>query len=1182
MIPKPPSCEGCPLYDYSKTGFVPAKWPETTFNGVLVVAEAPGEFEELKGLPLVGVSGQKFDSLLSRGRMQRGQFGLHNVLSCRPPGNSLRGAPYEFLAINHCRPNLNETIAKLKPKVIVAMGNVALRALTGYEGILRYRGFVLDGPKDAQGATIPVVPSLHPSFLLPRKGEASSARFTPAVIRDLQLAEEIARNGFQRLQTDYLEDPSLEQSDRYATAYEAALRQDAVLGLGCDIETNYKLKAKDESKYKLIDPIIVRISFCFKAGYAISVAWTAENMPFIRRMLSSSGRKYWWYGYTFDLPIIRAAKIDVCGEQLDMLWAWHMLMPDLDRGLEPATSFFAPDILPWKHESLARPAFYSCVDADALWRNAQGIEEQLRRNNQWELYLRQVVRLDPYLQIAGQTGIFIDKAARRRLYKKLRREQKRLIALIQPLVPPEILPLKRYKTKRGTTVWEGRREIRPVSVSVEKVKRCAKCGAMNIKASEHTSRKGGKKGIPLNECYKAEVLQVPGTETHFDVVMDFNPNSDLQLAKLIEKLGHLKHVKAWTPTGRPSLDDYELARLDDKFPNFPQKFLIYKDEDHEVYGGLYALIQELNEVQTSISRYVVGLRPDANGVVKTEITYVPATGRLSSRGLQQGTDKGTNLQNIPHKEDFRYADDIREMIVPRPGYVFVEADSCVEPNALVLKADLTWVRAADIKKGDELIGVDEATGGRFIKTKVEHTRTLQRPKVAVNTTQGKTIVAANHPFFARRFKYGRKWTLAKDLKPGMLMSFLAHPWEVERSVEAGYLQGFFDGEGYLTRTKVGFGQNPTPTLAYVKTLLANRRFPFAYGKTQRADSLKDRRGVIKGKVVQGRLENMADAMRFIGSIRPPRLLKKAETLWAGRRTWGKRTRIATVLDVQKAATGDVIAIQTSTKTYISDGFFSHNSSIEAVGTGHFMQDPEYTKIAMKGIHSFLCCKELGLEFTDENIKLVKKEHRVLYDRKKKSTYGVLYGMGPDYMHKLWPKAFPNRFAAQKEIDTMYRMLPNLAAWHHALRVQANKDGYIVTPWGYRRYFYDVFTYVRDKEGNVLLNDQGRPKIKLGEDGNAVVAQKPQNFAAAFMRDNARVIGKVALQKGWLLPANYLVHDSYCLETPNDPEQIQLASYLLATVLTRPIPEMNNIRVGCEIKVGLNWGPGMKTTKVVRV
>jgi uracil-DNA glycosylase family 4 len=553
VLPKPSKCEGCPLYGYSTKGFVPATLPQGQFNGVLVVCEAPGEHEENRAQVLVGPAGHKFDELLKRGRLTREGFGLHNVLSCRPPGNALRGATYEFQAIEHCSEYLNETIRLLKPKVILAMGNIALRRLTRHEGILRYRGFVLDGPPDEHGKPIPVVATLHPSFLLPRRGEKSSSRFTPAVIRDIQLAEEIARNGFTRVVTNYLEDPTPGQQDHYAEAYERALADDPGLGLGCDIETNYKLRAKDESTYKEIDTTIVRISFCFAAGYAISVAWTAENMPFILRMLGSRGRKYWWYGYTFDLPILRGAGITVEGEQLDMLWAWHMLMPDLDRGLEPATSFFAPDILPWKHESMARPAFYSCVDADALWRNAQGIEAGLRRHNQWDLYLRHVVRLDPHLQVAGRNGIFIDTRKRRALYKKLRREEKRLTALIQPLVPDSIRPLKHYK--KFPKVHEGKRTIQVVSVPSDKVKQCSKCGALHVKAGEHTARKGGRNGIPLNECYKAPIVLTSAMVPEFDVVMDFNPNSDLQLAKLIEHFGHIGEVKAFTATGRPSLDE---------------------------------------------------------------------------------------------------------------------------------------------------------------------------------------------------------------------------------------------------------------------------------------------------------------------------------------------------------------------------------------------------------------------------------------------------------------------------------------------------------------------------------------------------------------------------------------------------------------------------------------------------
>jgi len=909
VITKPSTCKGCPLYSYQQTGFVPATLPGVS-NGVLIVAEAPGEQEEILGKVLVGTSGQHFDTLLKTGNMDRSQFALHNVLSCRPPGNALRGASYEFQAIAHCTPNLEETIKRVKPKVIVALGAVPLKRLCGLDGIHRHRGYVLRGPEGTW-----VVPTFHPSFLLPRRGQKSTSSLTPAVIRDLQLALHIAKHGFERTPQDYLEDPSPMAAMRYAEEYEQALAEDPTVGLSCDIETPYKLTVKDEEKFDTLDTTITRISFCFKAGYAISVPWSGEYMPFIRRMLGSSGRKWWFNGYTFDIPIVREAGVEVNGIQEDVMWAWHMLMPDLPRGLESVTSYFAPDITPWKHESVSRPAYYSCVDADAAWRDMMGIEKQLRKNNQWELYQKHVVKLDPYLQEAGRNGIYIDRKARRKLYKKLRKEENRLLREVQGLIPDHLRPLKHYK--KFPVRWEGKREIRSVDVPKE-VKTCERCGQQNVTKGEHTSRKGGKKGVPLNPCYKANIILTAGSVTEYDVVMDFNPLSTDQLISYLHHVNHAKDVRGRTEGGELSVDDFELEKLIGKYPEF----------------RLYPLVQDLRTIRKTISTYVAGLKPNAMGVVSTEYTYAPATGRLSSRGLQKGSDKGTNLQNIPHRDDHPYADDIRSLIIPRPGYVYVQADS---------------------------------------------------------------------------------------------------------------------------------------------------------------------------------------------------------------------------------------------------------SSIEAVATGVFMDDLDYIEIAKKGVHAYMCCKKLGLDFTPENVKFVKENHKGLYERKKRTNHGVNYGMGADYMHKLWPKEFPTRAAAQREIKELYEILPKLKKFHHEVRVRANKDKFLTSPWGYRRYFYNVFTYVRDKAGNVVLDEKGKPKIKLGEDGNAVIAQLPQNMAAAFMRDNAPVIAKIAKQRGWIIPGNFLVHDSYCLEVPKDkPEEIEAAKNLLATVLTRPIPEMGGVRVGCDIQVGEDWGEGMKTVKAVKV
>lgn len=51
-----------------------------------------------------------------------------------------------------------------------------------------------------------------------------------------------------------------------------------------------------------------------------------------------------------------------------------------------------------------------------------------------------------------------------------------------------------------------------------------------------------------------------------------------------------------------------------------------------------------------------------------------------------------------------------------------------------------------------------------------------------------------------------------------------------------------------------------------------------------------------------------------------------------------------------------------------------------------------------------------------------------------------------------------------------------------------------------------------------------------------------------------------------MPAIGVVHDSYCLEVPE--ADVADATYTLMRILTRPIPEMNGLTVGCEVKVSV--------------
>ena len=246
-----------------------------------------------------------------------------------------------------------------------------------------------------------------------------------------------------------------------------------------------------------------------------------------------------------------------------------------------------------------------------------------------------------------------------------------------------------------------------------------------------------------------------------------------------------------------------------------------------------------------------------------------------------------------------------------------------------------------------------------------------------------------------------------------------------------------------------------------------------------------------------------------------------------------------------------------------------SSAIEAVFVGVFMNDPEYIEVAKKSVHAYLCCKKLGWEFTKANVKRVKEEEVTLYNQLKRVVHGTNYGMGPMLMHMNEPEIFPTMRSAKKMQEFLFEALPKLPEWQFDVRQRAKREGYLQNPWGLRHYFYDVFNYAYDDDGELILDRRtGRPKVKPGTDSKRVIAFLPQSSAGLFMRENIVTLGK-ELPAEWF-PAHHSVHDSYCLEVPDHDGTIEYAASVLREVLTRKIPQMNNVRVGCEIEVGKDW------------
>ena len=119
-------CTACPLHAGCKSP-VPSSGRGDV--EVMLVGEAPGKLEDLRGQPFIGPAGEETTNYLERyARIHRGDVFITNTVRCRPPGNR---TPYER-EVEACWEWFAHELGEVQPKFIIAAGATALHALLGY------------------------------------------------------------------------------------------------------------------------------------------------------------------------------------------------------------------------------------------------------------------------------------------------------------------------------------------------------------------------------------------------------------------------------------------------------------------------------------------------------------------------------------------------------------------------------------------------------------------------------------------------------------------------------------------------------------------------------------------------------------------------------------------------------------------------------------------------------------------------------------------------------------------------------------------------------------------------------------------------------------------------------------------------------------------------------------------
>ncbi len=124
---------------------------------IMFIGEGPGADEDAQGKPFVGKAGKLMNQAFKGLGIKREDVYITNIVKCRPPMNRNP----EKDEVEACLDYLREQVMLIKPKIIVLLGNVALKTILGNEySITSARG------KWIEKKDIMYFPTFHPAALL--------------------------------------------------------------------------------------------------------------------------------------------------------------------------------------------------------------------------------------------------------------------------------------------------------------------------------------------------------------------------------------------------------------------------------------------------------------------------------------------------------------------------------------------------------------------------------------------------------------------------------------------------------------------------------------------------------------------------------------------------------------------------------------------------------------------------------------------------------------------------------------------------------------------------------------------------------------------------------------------------------------------------------------------------------
>ena len=397
-----------------------------------ICGEGPGRVEEATGLPFQGPTGKMVDDFLAKAGMPRLAVYATNVVRVRPPDNDIGRLHQIGYKISDFEDIMWAELNALNPNAVIAFGNTALTALTGYKGIEKYRGSILPALK----GNFKVIPTIHPASLMHKEADGRMTGWKDATFIQWDVNRAVVQSSFS----------GIHSTNRNLIVCRS------------NLELYRFFNRYQESKFVAVDietfrTIPICISFAFNGNEAISVPLFPSmskdlnvtrtdqiaNWKDIIEIMANPKIQKIGQNFKFDETLLRECLngtvyfgIECRGFFFDTMLAFRTLYPELPGTLAFQTSVLTEE--PYykeegkgynpKKDKIDRLLLYNAKDSVITYECFEKELVELQERKLDEFFFTCVMPLHPFYSRLEQRGIKRDNFAKRFLEEKYKDQEK--------------------------------------------------------------------------------------------------------------------------------------------------------------------------------------------------------------------------------------------------------------------------------------------------------------------------------------------------------------------------------------------------------------------------------------------------------------------------------------------------------------------------------------------------------------------------------------------------------------------------------------------------------------------------------------------------------------------------------------------------------------------------------------